>query len=351
MAEPGFFGSLANTMQSPLFLGGVGLLSGGGMQGMSQGIQTGILGQRQQFDQEQQRLDRMRQQQQDAENMRRWNTTDARAAETHPLDMELKRAHAMKYLVDAEQAKNGGDVPMPIKEWQRFQAMAPEQQQQYLLMKRAAEKPLDTGTAFVRPNALTPGQAPTPIVNKDVVGKETQAAIGKKTGEGIAGWSKAEMAYKQFETKSTLVDTTIDKAVGRIGSTTAGMGSLLASLPGTEARALKGDLDTIRANLGFGELQAMRESSPTGGALGSVSERENTLLQSTKASIDQALSGSDLATNLKTIKKNLAELRTTQREKFAADRARFGGGSVAPSAAPASAAQPAASGWSAKRID
>ena len=126
MAEPGFFGSLANTMQSPLFLGGVGLLSGGGMQGMSQGIQTGILGQRQQFDQEQQRLDRMRQQQQDAENMRRWNTTDARAAALHPGALDLQKAQAHLYhgrasaqdaLANVRDGRQAPEAPDPVKGW------------------------------------------------------------------------------------------------------------------------------------------------------------------------------------------------------------------------------------------
>ena len=42
----------------------------------------------------------------------------------------------------------------------------------------------------------------------------------------------------------------------------------------------------INALIGFGELNAMRAASPTGGALGQVSERELTYLQSVAASLD-----------------------------------------------------------------
>lgn len=265
-----------------------------------------------------------------------------------PLDIEAKKAGIEKDRAQAQMARMGGGDPMPIKEWRAFQLMNPQQQERYLLMKRAAERPIDLGNEWVRPNAANPSAGPTPIARKDLIGAESEKAQGKLTGERIAGWPKAEFAYKQFETKSTLVDTTIDKAVGRIGSMTSGVGAVLANLPNTEARALKGDLDTIRANLGFGELQAMREASPTGGALGAVSERENVLLQSTKASIDQALNGGVLRENLTTIKRNLAELREIQRQKFYADKQRYGGASAP---APAAPAAPGNGGWSARRID
>ena len=51
-------------------------------------------------------------------------------------------------------------------------------------------------------------------------------------------------------------------------------------VPGTEAQATAAKLDTIKANIGFDKLQKMRDASPTGGALGQVSERELGFLQS-----------------------------------------------------------------------
>lgn len=59
---------------------------------------------------------------------------------------------------------------------------------------------------------------------------------------------------------------------------------------GTQASNVKGLLDTIGANTAFSQLQKMREASPTGAALGSITERELALLQSTIASLDQAQS-------------------------------------------------------------
>ena len=68
-------------------------------------------------------------------------------------------------------------------------------------------------------------------------------------------------------------------------------------------------LDTIRANVGFLQLQEMRNNSPTGGALGQVSEFENKLLQSVKGSLDQYQSSEQLKANLEQIKNDYLRLK------------------------------------------
>ena len=47
---------------------------------------------------------------------------------------------------------------------------------------------------------------------------------------------------------------------------------------------------TIRANIGFDRLQRMRMESPTGGALGNVSNQELDSLQATLGNLDQSQS-------------------------------------------------------------
>ena len=78
-----------------------------------------------------------------------------------------------------------------------------------------------------------------------------------------------------------------------------GIGNLLKNSPwSSDAKALRSRLDSIRANIGFDKLQNMREMSPTGGALGQVSEKELYFLQSTFGSLDQSISAKDLYYNL-----------------------------------------------------
>jgi len=53
-------------------------------------------------------------------------------------------------------------------------------------------------------------------------------------------------------------------------------------------------IKVIEANIGFGKLQAMREASPTGGALGQVSNIELDLLKSVIGSLEQSQSKEDV---------------------------------------------------------
>ena len=88
-----------------------------------------------------------------------------------------------------------------------------------------------------------------------------------------------------------VVDEAVDNALEFLESnTTAGViGGSLSWVPGTDMLALGITLDTLKANLGFDRLQAMREASPTGGALGQVSEKELDLLVRAAGAIDQKL--------------------------------------------------------------
>lgn len=99
-------------------------------------------------------------------------------------------------------------------------------------------------------------------------------------------------------------------------------GALLRNVPGTNAYDVSALATTIRANIGFDRLQQMREASPTGGALGAVSERELTELQSVLGSLDQAQSQEQFERNLN----RLSDLYTNMMQKFAAypNAAQFG---------------------------
>jgi hypothetical protein len=77
-----------------------------------------------------------------------------------------------------------------------------------------------------------------------------------------------------------------------------GIGSWLSIIPGTNAADLDKTLESIRANVGFDRMQQMRAESPTGGALGQVSDRENKLLQSVLGSLEQSLSEGQFMANL-----------------------------------------------------
>src|SRR5690606_3574220 len=68
------------------------------------------------------------------------------------------------------------------------------------------------------------------------------------------------------------------------------------------ARNLDALLTTVKANVGFDRLQAMREASPTGGALGAVSDFENRQLQATLGNLEQSQTPDQLKYNLQRFK-------------------------------------------------
>ena len=76
----------------------------------------------------------------------------------------------------------------------------------------------------------------------------------------------------------------------------------LAEVGGTNAAGLKSAIDTITSAVGFDRLQEMRDSSPTGGALGQVSERELAQLNASLGSLSQLQKKEQLEKNLLKIK-------------------------------------------------
>ena len=95
----------------------------------------------------------------------------------------------------------------------------------------------------------------------------------------------------------------IDDAVRIVSDTstwTGGVFGVLGYLPiGTDARKVKGLLNTIRANVGFDALNSLREA---GGTLGQVSNIEIMLLTSVMATLDDMQSQKDLTDALLTIR-------------------------------------------------
>jgi len=80
-----------------------------------------------------------------------------------------------------------------------------------------------------------------------------------------------------------------------LGQATRGIGQ-------TPAFDLARTVDTIKANIGFEELQKMREASPTGGALGQVAIQELDMLQATLGSLDTAQSEKQLRERLQSVR-------------------------------------------------
>lgn len=111
---------------------------------------------------------------------------------------------------------------------------------------------------------------------------------------------------KQEELSGGIVVQDIDRAIAEMDKatlpTTGAVGAGLSNIGGTAARNVKALVDTVKANAGFAELAKMRAASPTGGALGAISDKETAMLQATIGNLEQSQGVAQFRDNLKRVK-------------------------------------------------
>lgn len=209
----------------------------------------------------------------------------------------------------------------PIAEAPRFEPQKPDTMSPERLAQEQSLRTIDLNNAITQAVAIA--QAKTEIDENSPTGQLKRQEIEQKIAKEKINEAKAEMRTQAQAAKVAIVTGKIDEAKSLVNSwfTTGFMGAILDGIGGTDARNLRGTLDTIKANLGFGELQAMRESSPTGGALGAVAVRELDLLQSTLASLDQGQDDDVLLKNLQQIETHLTNWQSAVNGASEADYA------------------------------
>jgi hypothetical protein len=136
-------------------------------------------------------------------------------------------------------------------------------------------------------------------------------------------YNKARRGLDEFVAQNSIVLGDIDMALKNVSAFSTGAGSVLKDLPVvggiTPAGQMESLMETIRANVGFDKLQAMREASPTGGALGAVTEKELAFLQSVFGSLRQDISPENVTRNLTRLKEHMVGREQRIQEAFAAD--------------------------------
>ena len=153
---------------------------------------------------------------------------------------------------------------------------APEQQ---WFMRNGQVTPIAKGTA-------QPGDAPY-----------------EKAAGGGKGDAQDERIKKYTQDKLAESLETVKQLKGLAGASSTGAMNLTKYLPNTPARSLENVLNQLRGQLAFKELAAMRAASPTGGGLGSITERELELLASSQGGLDPM--ASNFASELDKIEKSL----------------------------------------------
>ena len=239
--------------------------------------------------------------------------------------------------------------PLTQEGYEQFRAaqrqermLTPEEERQRIRIAQASRPP-------PQPREPREPSAPVAVVD-DATGTvkyvTREEAVGKTPANAIEGltpkerqtreakFPQATSAVKTFEsTSNTLIKDleTLSKHPG-LGSIT---GIAAGRLPGitSQGREAEALFDKIAARGGFQELQNMRQASPTGGALGNVSNQEGAQLRQAFAALDRR---QDAPSVRKAITDAINQIRMSQQTiKDAYDSTyeyRQGGG--APAAAP-----------------
>ena len=165
----------------------------------------------------------------------------------------------------------------------------------------AGETPLTNIDEVASNEAITTEATATAKENVSAKAEDRQARIGfaRRANNQIP---KIESALKAVE---DAIQTSNARNTGAV------------KLPFSGVQALGGLLTTLEANLAFNELGDMRRNSPTGGALGNVSEGELNLLGSTIANLSQDQAEGRLDKNLGTVRDSLNRLLSALREDAA----------------------------------
>jgi len=140
---------------------------------------------------------------------------------------------------------------------------------------------------------------------KNQQGMPSQSPYTQATLDAIA---QIESAVNSEEAGSWL--NPFDDVTGLTG---AGM----ALVPGTPAYDTNAQIETVISSIGFDRLQKMRDESPTGGALGQVSERELSQLNASLGNLRQSQSRTSFKRNLQQVKRHyLAAVEAIRRQQI-----------------------------------
>ena len=197
-------------------------------------------------------------------------------------------------------AGRSGD-PSAVREFKYYQSLSPDEQNEYMKLKRKGYRLTEnynqeTGrleTIMLGPNGerVVVATRMEPTEQANIAGAKKGAELSvKETRELRFDKPTIKSALRDFSKDVNSVQRTINGAIVLVNNhpnAVALIGAITKAVPGTKANELSIMLKKIFANVAFGRLQNMRANSPTGGALGNVSNIELDLLKSSAEAISQ----------------------------------------------------------------
>ena len=157
-----------------------------------------------------------------------------------PLEAEYKRAQIQKM-------QQGGDAPASIEEWNVFSRMTPEQQQQYLSMKRANEAVI--GDTIYSKGTGQPIANVGPALQRGEAQKELGTATGKQMAAAPGDLAAADTALELIDS----IRNDPNRAAGT--STLSPIGNVI---PKTDGFAFQLKVDQAKSGAFLTAIQQLR---------------------------------------------------------------------------------------------
>ena len=129
--------------------------------------------------------------------------------------------------------------------------------------------------------------------------KTSEKDISQIKSEWLKKMPAMEASVRDMESKVVQSEKFLDDAQNKISMMTTGViGQMTRGVGGTDAFDLNDLLKSVRTNIFIAELAQMRANSPTGGAVGNVTDVEGDKLESVLGSLNTAQSKGQLIDNI-----------------------------------------------------
>lgn len=115
----------------------------------------------------------------------------------------------------------------------------------------------------------------------------TSRNFTKAQGVYHADRPRMQRTIRTFASKRDAIEREVNAVLELLDGKTQAIGGVLQYIPGTDRKTIEGKIQMLVANIGFAEIQKMREQSKSGGALGQVTEKELAFLQAVLGRLSQ----------------------------------------------------------------
>lgn len=227
---------------------------------------------------------------------------------TGTFELPTERVEEQNILIPLPEGVQGPMQQKTVKTVQPIQMLQKRASVDDIVARQVLEGLLTPERAYEMKKSVAP-EKPVDVLDREgnKVGEAKKGSIvippppdTTKRDEAIEK-SKEKMENRIEKAKNVL--DVIDGALPKVNKWSAGLGSNLAGVGGTEAADLAADLATIEANLGIEALSEMKNESKVGASgLGALSEKELAVITSIRASLKQSQSPAQLKQRLNKLK-------------------------------------------------